>query len=129
AIERQGGFIEQKPMYVKELPIPNVPDNIKKSLSSEVEMLLKLHEERQGLLGQALEILKAEYAIHKVTKKLENFLSLGWNEFIEELEKQHTLFSLQKKDELNLWFRGKQKMFKTLENNIKKIDDSVDTEI
>ena len=65
----------------------------------------------------------------KVTKKLENCLSLGWNEFIEELEKQHTLFSLQKKDELNIWFRGKQKMYKTLENKIKKIDDLVDAEV
>ena len=126
AIERQGGFIEQKPMYVRELPIPTLSDEIKKSLSSKVDSLLQLHKERKELIGQALEILKTEYAIRKVTKKLENCLSLGWNEFIEELEKQHTLFSLQKKDELNIWFRGKQKTYKTLENNIKKIDDSVD---
>jgi hypothetical protein len=37
-----------------------------------------------------------------------NFLNLGWNEFIEELEKQHTLFTLQQKDELNKWFREKE---------------------
>jgi hypothetical protein len=120
AIERQGGFIEQKPIYVEEVPIPPAAPEIKERLGQKVDELQKLHKNKNDLTQQALEILKNEYAIRKVTKKLDNFLSLGWNEFIEELEKQHTLFSLQKKDELNIWFRGKQKTYKILENNIKK---------
>lgn len=129
AIERQGGFIEQKPMYIRELPIPTVSDDIKKTLSSKVDSLLQMNKEREEQLRQALEVLKTEYAISKITKKLENFLSLGWNEFIEELEKQHSLFSLQHKDELNTWFRGKQKNFITLEQKIKNIDESINEEI
>jgi hypothetical protein len=81
------------------------------------------------MLEQSLEVLKNEYVISKVTQRLENFLSLGWNEFIEELEKQMTLFSLQKKDELNKWFRGKQQSFQKLETTLKKIDDAVDAEV
>ena len=64
-----------------------------------------------------------------MTQKLRNFLSLGWNEFIEELEKQNSLFSLQQKDELNKWFRDKQKGFQELERQIKQIDESIDGEI
>jgi type I restriction-modification system DNA methylase subunit len=129
AIERQGGFIEQKPMYVKELPIPTVSNEIKGVLSNKVASLMQLHKEREELLRQSLEVLKTEYAIRKVTQKLQNFLSLGWNEFIEELEKQHTQFSLKQKDELNTWFRSKQKGFQMLEHKIKTIDGFIDGEV
>lgn len=129
AIERQGGFIEQKPMYVKEVPIPEISDKIKALLTSKVDSALQLHKEREVLAQQSLEVLRTEYAIDKATQRLQNFLSLGWNEFIEELEKQHTLFTLQQKDELNKCFRKKQEDFRVLERKIKQIDDSIDTEI
>jgi len=129
AIERQGGFIEQKPMYVKEVPIPEISDKIKDLLTSNVDSVLQLYKEREALAHQSLEVLRTEYAIVKATQKLQDFLSLGWNEFIEELEKQHTLFSLQQKDELIKWFRKKQEGFRVLERKIKQIDDSIDAEI
>ena len=84
-------------MYVKELHIPSVSDAMKELLSRKVESLLELYKEREEYIHQALEILKSEYAIKKITNKIESFLGMGWNEFIEELEKQHTLFSLQQK--------------------------------
>ncbi len=129
AIERQGGFIEQKPMYVKEIPVPNLPSELKSVLSSEVDLLLQLYKGEQELTYQSLELLKTEYANIKITKKLENFLSLGWNEFIEELEKQKIKLSLQKKDELTKWFREKQTRFQKAEQQIKTIDESMDKEI
>ena len=124
AIERQGGFIEQKPLYVRELPIPTVTKDMKAILSDKVGSLLILNKERDEMLQQAIEVLKNEFAIKKFTKRLGNFLSLGWNEFIEELEKQHTLFSLNQKDELNKWFRDQ-----IIEQKIKRIDESIDGDI
>src|SRR5438128_1144389 len=88
AIERQGGFIEQKPVYVRQMPIPNVNDDVRKVLTEQVEALLNLHSEQQELQEQALDVLTTQYKIIKVTQKLEHFLQLGWNEFIEELEKK-----------------------------------------
>ena len=129
AIERQGGFIEQKPMYVKELPIPEISNEVKELLSNKADSLLQLHKEIEDLTHQSLEVLRTEYAIVKATQKIQNFLSLGWNEFIEELEKQHTLLSLQQKDDLNKWFRDKQKGFQTLELKIKQIDKSIDSDV
>ena len=116
-------------MYVKELPIPEISSEIKQLLSSKVDSLLQLHKERESLVHQSLEVLRTEYAIDKTTQKLQNFLSLGWNEFIEELEKQHILFSLQQKDELNKWFREKQKAFQVLERKMNQIDESIDGDV
>jgi TaqI-like C-terminal specificity domain len=126
AIERQGGFIEQKPMYVKEFPIPDVNEEIKDRLTKLVDSLLSLNSEMCDLNQMALEIFKTEYGLTKTNQKMEKFLSLGWNEFMEVLEKQHTLFSLQQKDELNNWYRGKQKSYQSLNQQIRKIDESID---
>ena len=57
-------------MYVRELPIPTLSDEIKKSLSSKVDVLLQLHKERKELIGQSLEILKTEYAIRQSHEKI-----------------------------------------------------------
>lgn len=126
AIERQGGFIEQKPIYVRQIPIPNVNHDIRKTLTEKVDMLLQLNLEKQELEEQALEVLKAEYKIAKVTQKLEDFLNLGWNEVVEELEKQRVKLSLAQKDTLNTWFRDKKKAAITLTDHIVKLEREID---
>ncbi len=125
AIERQGGFIEQKPIYVKQIPIPKVNDDLQYVLTEKVEMLLKLNLERQELNKQALEVLGTEYKLTKVTHKLENFLRLGWNEFVEELEKQKIKLDLTKKDDLNTWFRSKQKVATNLSEAMKNLNEEM----
>lgn len=129
AIERQGGFIEQKPVYVRQIPIPNVPHDLRTGLTEKVEQLLTLNLEIQELQTQSLEVLRTEYALPKITQKLEKFLSVGWNEFIEELEKQKIRMDLTRKDTLNVWFRSKQieakKLNETVERLIKEIDACV----
>ncbi len=129
AIERNGGFIEQKPIYVSKIPIPSLDIKMKDQLTRNVAEIFKLKGELHELNHNSLEVLREQYAIRKITQKIEQFLQLGWNEFIEELEKQHTLFSLQQKDELNKWFRGKQKSYQTLEHKIKQIEDAIDAEV
>ena len=96
ALERSGGFIEQQPMTVRQIPIPQVSADIKKLLEKKVEELLLLEKERIKFSKQSLEVLVSEYTMKRLSQKLENFLSLGWNEFIEELE-IHNIFFLYKK--------------------------------
>lgn len=126
AIERQGGFIEQKPVYVNQVPIPNVPDDMQKVLTDKVEMLLDLNLKKQELQKQALEVLKAEYKLPKVTQKLEKFLDLGWNEFLEELEKQKVRLDLTQKDKLNVWFRSKHNEALELKKSAEQFDQEID---
>ena len=129
AIERQGGFIEQKPVYVKQIPIPHVDDHTQNLLTEKVEALLKLHKEQQELGEQSFDMLRAEYKLTKTTHKLENFLRLGWNEFIEELEKQKIKLSLVQKDELHVWFRSKQKTAMGFNEVIKKLNEEIDATV
>ncbi len=129
AIERQGGFIEQKPVYVKQMPVPDVNDEMRVLLAEKVEALLKFNVEKQDLNKQALEVLRAEYKLLKVSKKLENFLRLGWNEFIEELEKQKVRMNMTRKDELNSWFRSKQDAAKNVHELTERLRQEIDISV
>lgn len=129
AIERQGGFIEQKPVYIRQIPIPNVNGALRNVLTEKVERLLTLYSEKQELQKQALELVRAEYKLPKMTQKLENFLHLGWNEFIEELEKQKVRISLTQKDELNSWFRSKQVAAKNVHELAERLKKEIDTSV
>jgi hypothetical protein len=129
AIERNSGFIEQKPIYVSKIPIPYIEAPVKNLLAQKVDEMLKLKNEIHNFCQNSADVLNQQFGINKRTQKLQNFLSLGWNEFVEELEKQHTLFSLQQKDELIIWFRSKQEGYQILEHKIKSINDYIEEEV
>ena len=129
AMQRNGGFIEQQPMTVKRIPIPEVQRAYKEDLSNKVGNLLRLAAESQELLNQSIEVLRAEYKLKHITSKLEKFLNLGWNEFIEELEKQKIKLNLTQKDELNTWFRSKQTVATKLNEAMKKLNEEIDAHV
>ena len=113
-------------MLVKQMPIPNVNDYLRNILTEKVEALLKFNLEKQELYRQALEVLRTEYKLSKSTQKIEKFLALGWNEFIEELEKQKIKLDLTQKDKLNVWFRSKQSEAKKLDEGIEQLIREID---
>jgi hypothetical protein len=125
AIERQGGFIEQKPMYVKQVPIPILDDSQKVTLEKNVdrmtELQIKLHDETE----RSLELIKSEYSLKKTNNRIEKFYDLGWNEFIEELENQKVKLDLKRKDELNNWFRAKKITIKDIQSEINLLDKEI----
>jgi len=122
----RGGFMRFFEQYLKQIPIPKVNTENQEILLRKVNELLKLNSEKQELNKQALEVLRAEYKLPKVTQKLEKFLNLGWNEFLEELEKQKIRIDLTQKDRLNVWFRSKQNEAKKLIENIEKLNREID---
>lgn len=125
-MQRNGGFIEQQPMTVRRIPIPDVQKDYKEYLSHKVEELLNLTARRQELSIQSLEVLIAEYRVKHITSRLEEFLKLGWNEFLEELEKQRVRMSLTQKDNLNVWFRSKQYEANKLSESMEKLNQEID---
>lgn len=129
AIERQGGFIEQKPVYVRQLPIPTISDEVRTVLTEQVEALLKLNAEQQELQEQALELITGQYKIAKVSQKLEYFLQLGWNEFIGELEKLKVRLDFAQKDKLNAWFRSKQQAAAGIHEQIERLRREIDVRV
>jgi type I restriction-modification system DNA methylase subunit len=125
----RGGFLRFIGQYLEQIPIPQVKTDLKNPLSMLVDRVLNLYSQSQELQQQALEVLRAEYNLPKITQKLGKFLSLGWNEFIEELEKQRIRIDLTQKDTLNIWFRDKQDTAKNINESLEKLQKEIDKHV
>jgi hypothetical protein len=73
----------------------------------------------------SLELLTSEYELKKISPKLKEFYSLGWNEFIDEINKYSIAHSISKKEELQKWFKEKQIKINKMNNE----DNILHTEI
>ena len=126
-IQRQGGFIEQQPMTVKQMPIPKIEEEQRLILSKNVDLMIELRAKLHNEIGRSSELIKTEYNLKKSNSKIEKFYQLEWNELIEELEKQKIKLSLRKKDELNEWFREKKATIEDIQTKINSIAKEIDS--
>jgi type II restriction/modification system DNA methylase subunit YeeA len=129
AIERQGGFVEQKPVYVKQIPIPKTDKKQRESLAKKAEQIIELNKNLHDSTKQALEFIKEKYNILKPSQKLEKFYQLGVNFFIDELKKKKVKLSLSEEEELRNWFKDKQVKLLDLEKQIQVLDKIIDNEV
>jgi hypothetical protein len=127
AIERQGGFIEQKPVYITQVPIPTPDEAQKNILEKNVGRMIELQEKLHEEIERSIEIMKSEYSLKRNSSKIEKFYNLGWNELIEELDNQKVILDLKRKDELNKWFRAKKASIQSIQGEINLLDKSTDT--
>ena len=85
--------------------------------------LSKLYHERK----YAADMLQEQYKLNHVSERLKTIDKLGWNEFVEELEKLKVGLLLSEKDEAHKWFRKKVEELTHLAGQIKALQESVDT--
>lgn len=69
-------------------------------------------------------LLQAEYAIEKVSRKLENFWELDFSDFLKALSIKS--LSLDKKEELMGWFGKKKEELASLKATIDQTDREID---
>lgn len=129
AIERQGGFIEQKPVYIKQIPIPAITKEEQESFTSEAEQMIELNKQLHDGVKLALDLLRAEYQPKKISKNLEEFYTLGIHPFLEELEKQKVKLSLSQKEELLTWYKQKSDTLNNIKTQIATLDHTIDQEV
>ncbi len=129
AIERQGGFIEQKPVYVKQIPIPNANKEQQKSLAQKANQMMELNKNLNESSKHALNFIETKYQPKKIPQKLQKFWQIGANPFIDELKKQKVNLTLKEEEELIQWYKEKQMLLNDLENQINQLDKNIDLEV
>ncbi len=122
-------FPQFKVNELKKFPIPIANNEQQQRLAEKARRMMELREKLHLETSKALEIIKAEYNLKAISQRLQGFYELGWNEFVDELEKQKVKLSLKQKDELHDWFREKQKQLGDLRNLIAQLDRSIDVDI
>lgn len=117
-------FPQIKLTHVKSLPICNN----KKSgdLYYFANSRLQLTNEIQQISKKFQRTMEREFALHELSKKLQDWYTLTYGDFIKELSKKKAVLSLSQKAEWEDYFNQESKKALDLKNQIDKTDKEID---
>lgn len=123
------GKMQGNNFQVDKEPLLNIPicvadDNTQKEVVERVERIISKNTELQQTTNQVVEMLRHELGLEKISKKLENFYTLSFDEFVELGNRE---FSIDKKQELMNYFNKTKKDVLNLKNEISRVDNEIDT--
>lgn len=120
-------FSEIQAKSVGELPIPGMEEVDQDFLIGLVHKIMKLKQEILEKKEAFSEIFTSTYEI-SFPNSMDAY-KFGWNELLELFEKNKQNLSLEQKEELQNWFKKKQKELQDLQNEIDKLDREIDQEV
>lgn len=126
---RSGGYIEVKPQYFEQVPIPEIKNEDK--FEELANKIIENTADFQSLDGKFLKYVKAQLSIDRLSKKLQNWQKLEFGEFIKELNKAIKIAEgdrLTKSDELE-WmevFEKQKEKSQQLQTEIDKTEREID---
>ena len=129
-VVRSGGYIEVKPQYFEQIPIPNL--NKEYALKEPAKRILLLTDKHQRISLSFITYIQSQFPIEKFSKKLQSWYELEFGEFIKELNKAIKKTGgakLSKSDEME-WmelFETKKAEAQALKAEIEKTDREIDS--
>lgn len=126
-VVRSGGYIEVKPQYFEQIPIPALKNTNGESLRQLAETIISKTGELQETEQKLIRNLNRNFEIEKLSKKLENWSELTFNDFVKELKKKKVSLSLSQQAEWEEYFLQEQLKAQSFKNDINKLDAESDT--
>ncbi len=115
-----------KPIYLKELPIKNIPLSEQKPFIEKANFMLDKNKEIQEKVNKFIKRLNSSFEIDKLSKKLEAFYDLEFSEFVKGLKKKKIELSLKDQDEWEEYFDSYKKEILDLKSEIDICDKEID---
>ncbi|TRX36318.1 Eco57I restriction-modification methylase domain-containing protein [Flavobacterium restrictum] len=138
-VVRSGGYIEVKPQYFEQIPIPIINEEQEHSFIEKADLMLTLNKEFQLLAQKFQRTLQRKFfditddkgfkpLVDAVTlpKKLQDWYLLSYGDFIKELGKKKVKLSLSQESEWEDYFIQEQKKAITLKTQIDNTDAAID---
>jgi hypothetical protein len=122
-VQRSGGYLEVKPQYFEQLPLPEKTEEWSEKMKLKVEEMLENIKEKHLSNKQFKNVLLGEIGIEKWSNKLSNWWTLDFNDFTKALKLK---LSLSEKDELYELFEKYRTNLTELDNKIKNTDAEID---
>jgi type I restriction-modification system DNA methylase subunit len=110
----------------KEFPIKNVLYEQQQLFVEPVNLMLSKNKELHTLKETLLKFLQAKHENLSFSKKLTDWPSLSFKEFLKELEKQKVKFSLPEQAEWLAYFEGEKAKASNLQQLINQTDNELD---
>ncbi len=125
-VVRSGGYIEVKPQYFEQIPIPDIDLSSNQPLTPKVNEIIELTKQQQDINVKFIRFLSSKFISININRKLENWFTLSFNDFSKELLKQKIKLTISEQEEWHTYFEEKKKSQNELENQIKKKEKEID---
>ena len=111
---------------LRKFPFKELSETEQQPFVNKAQTILNLNKSLQNVSSKFIGLLQSELSIEKLTKKIENWHSLEWNDFEKELKRiKITLTGEQKEDWFERFNRLKAEA-QTLKTEIDKTDREID---
>ena len=125
-VVRSGGYIEVKPQYFEQIPIPAIQDDAQNTISEKIDQLLILNKELQECSRKFKGNLKRKFIFKDLPRKLNDWYLLSYGQFIMELGKKKIKLSLKDEAEWEEYFLLESQKALELKSQIEATDQEID---
>jgi hypothetical protein len=125
-VVRSGGYIEVKPQYFEQIPIPKITEADQKPLHDKTEIVLILNKEFQEVIYGFQRTIRRKFAKEDMSAKLQSWYLLSYSEFIAELGKKKVKLSLSDETEWESYFLQESTKALDIKNRIEITDKEID---
>ncbi|TSC59437.1 MAG: type II restriction enzyme, methylase subunit, partial [Candidatus Peregrinibacteria bacterium Greene0416_62] len=120
-------FPQVKLAYIKPLPFVIPDKTIQQRIAGHSQLLIKLYENLYEVVSKFQQVLKVEYGLEKIPRKLEKIWEIEAEECLQVLKLKN--IPLEKKQELLEYFTKRKNECSAILTQIKKEQDSLDDEV
>jgi len=125
----RGGFLRLFTQHVETLPIPNASKDQKAAIGSLAEQCQKSAEELHALSTKFVALLKTDFKLEKSSTKLEQWHSLDFAGFLDELKKKKIVPTLTQKSEWMDYFEKQKATAQSLKQTITKLEQELNQQV
>ena len=125
-VMRSGGYIEVKPQYFEQIPIPEISKANKINLVEKADLMIFLNKQLQELSQKFQRTIQRKFNLEDLPGKLQNWYLLTYKEFIAELTKKKVKLSLKEEAEWEAYFLEEAKQALEIKSEIAKTDKEID---
>ena len=125
-VVRNGGYIEVKPQYFEQIPIPDIEINIEHPLTAKAESNIKVTIELQDVSEKWQRTIQRKFKLEELPKKIQNWHKLTFVDFVKELAKKKIKLSLNEEAEWEEYFNMERKKVLDILAEIEKTDKEID---
>ncbi len=111
---------------IRQIPIKKIELKDQKPFIEKADLMLKLNEECYIKKNKFLNRAKQNLKLEKISKKLDCFYELSFEDFCKELKKQKITLSLKEQDEWEDYFSDYKKELLEIKELIDKTDGEID---
>ncbi len=128
-VVRSGGYIEVKPQYFEQIPIPALTSSNKASLSKLAEQVIHLTIQLQSAQTDFLHLLTDNFTHLKVNRAIESWHEGDFAAFKKTLEKQKITIPLKAQKEWREMFASSKTAYQNVQTQIATTDKAIDAAV